>query len=900
MTTPTWAELMEMQVDKGSSVPTWKELMEMQQPSVAPPVEGETSFTKGFAEGETFAQQAGDYIGAVTGAAPEISYWNEEEGYHLPRYSSSEELYGDDWDDIGTDERRKRIVALREQRLQGQYGDVEGSTFGNIVGALTDPTTLLPVGATYKGMAKIGGAVGGSYSVADQLLHKGEVDLVEAGGHVLAGAILAPVAGYGFNKIGQAITAKSVKGANQALDDLDTLVSHNIAKYGTAPEQAVEAASQKLGLSPEDLLKASKIANREPKIPTPETAVQMVDKAKEAGLASKLVLGISARIKEFSPRVHHELRKYETGLLKATQERQDSALPFIKALKKYTRNEREKIGQRLMNSDYDGAKALLTRGGRAELNVIKNMVAADGKLLETQVKGFNALENYFPRSVKDLKGLRAAIGKKAPEAENELETGLQALLKKEGVANISQLSEEAVTKLVTVAMNKAYPRVLAGHKAHRSVQDVPPELMQFYDDAGSSIVKYIDSSTRSFEKKKFLGNSNLKRGDVDENAILYKTLGEEVRRGRIDATGQQQIKEMLQARFTKGEEAMSSGLSAVKDIGYMSSLGQFRSAATQLKDIGTAAYLHGIIPTIRGALNFKSTKVHDTGLVNTVAAEMAQGGATKKWLDASLSMSGFRAVDRFGKKVLLEASKIKGRKLASTPKGIAVLKKKYGEAYGKDFDQLVYDLKNGVETPDTELYRMHELLDTQPAALSEMPEKYLNHPDGRIAYSLKSFGLKQLTLLHNDIIKKGKTDKAGATKAALKYAAYIGLAGGTVDEAKDFMAGEGFHPEDIPDNVVENLTALFFINKYSIGDLEKGDFGSVIGGVLTPSLAPFTGAVTEAQRQAKGVPLDESQLPINIMKTMPVVGRVLYDWVLGGREKAIEKADQEYMQKLRD
>jgi hypothetical protein len=36
------------------------------------------------------------------------------------------------------------------------------------------------------------------------------------------------------------------------------------------------------------------------------------------------------------------------------------------------------------------------------------------------------------------------------------------------------------------------------------------------------------------------------------------------------------------------------------------------------------------------------------------------------------------------------------------------------------------------------------------------------------------------------------------------------------------------------------------------------------------------------------------------MKTMPVVGRVLYDWVLGGREKAIKRADQEYIQKLRD
>jgi hypothetical protein len=182
MATPTWDEL--SQNTTASVAPTWDELSQ----NMPPPVEQEqeTSFGKGFVEGEGWSQQAGDLLGAVTGIRPELTY-RDEDGYGLG-YKSTEEIYGEGFADASFDERRKMITDERARKIEEDYGDVEGSTFGNVAGMLFDPTTALPVGATYKGMAAIGGAIGGTYSVTDQLLNKGSVDPVEAGLHSIAGA----------------------------------------------------------------------------------------------------------------------------------------------------------------------------------------------------------------------------------------------------------------------------------------------------------------------------------------------------------------------------------------------------------------------------------------------------------------------------------------------------------------------------------------------------------------------------------------------------------------------------------------------------------------------------------------------------------------------------------------
>jgi len=871
---------------------------------VDPEQEKETSFGRGFAEGEGLSTKIDDVVGAFTGIKPMITY-RDEDGYGLG-YKSTEEIYGPEFADASFDERRKMITDERAARIQAEYGDVEGSAFGNFVGMLTDPTSALPVGATYKGMAAIGGAIGGTYSAADQLIEKGYVDPLEAGLHTVAGAALAPAGGWVFRKIGGKITEKiAVKNANKAIDDVNTYISHH-RKLGATKEEAKKIALERTDLSIDDLTKAEVLANRTVHTPSKAEAIKLDEVGAKVKATSDWFEGISSRIKEHSPKIWQVLRKFEEKqAIQLSTRKKEYIDPFIKSLQGYTKKELEPIHNHLMNREFSAADKLMTKlgkGGNAELKKLAKMMREDGKKFEKIVgNNYKALNNYFPRKVKDVEGLRIALGRKSETAVAGLDKHLKAAMAKEKVKTIQELSSIGMTDAVSKAVNTAYyPKVVAAGKGQRTVSKVPLELMKYYEDPATSLLRYVESSTRTFGKTELLGKG-LSQKKNDPAALLYKAIGEERQRGRISSEQVDDIKELVRSRFTTGEQAMSSTLSAIKDVGYMASLGQLRSAATQIKDLGTSAYLHGIIPTIKGALSIRSNILDKTGLADTVSAEMSTGLGTTKLLNSVLKLSMFRAVDRFGKRTLLEASKIKGTKLASSPKGIAVLRKKYGEAYGKDFDNLVTSLKNGTDDELTSLYRFHELADTQPVSLLEMPKKYLDMPDGRIIFALKSFGLKQLTLLHNDIIKRGKGgDKKGAALALTKYAAMIGVAGGTVDEAKELMGGGDFDVEDIPEQTLNNLTSLFFINRYSIGDITKGDISSVVGDLVTPVTAPIDAVIKDTSRYYNGVPIGESEQPVNLIKTFPVVGRIIYDWMLGGKEKDEERKQRDYMESLRE
>jgi len=872
-------------------------------PQYVEPPEKEETFGRGFVETKSMVQNLSDIVGAATGISPKLTY-RDEDGYGLG-YSSTEELYGEDFGDLSFDERRVRINERDAAEVERQYPNQTGSTFGSITGAVTDPSIALPIGQTYKAMAITSGALGGVYSASGQIMEKGEVDPLELGAHVVVAAVAAPVLGYGIAKAGEKISAKmlprQINKSNKLMDDLNQNIEH---AFATAPDaskmtraQALDIASKKLKLSQEQIDKASKLSQVRVRYPVKAKAMKMQAAHKEAGMLSQYVESISSRIGTISQPVLQVMRRLEKDLLKNTQARKNLVSPLDKALNVYDPPARKVIDDLLLNGDYKAADKLMNRGGRSELSKVQKLMKQDtARLKLIYGKSFDPKLNYFPRKVKDYQGLLAAIGRKSSSAQSSLEAAVIKLLEKEGVKDISQLSDDALTKAVMQSTNKAFPKVAGGKgiTSKRSLQDVPPQLTQFYENSSVAMLKYIESSTRLFEKTKVLGKG---QGKVpDKNALLFRTIADELKSGKLTYKAEAELKELIRSRFTKGEEAMASSLAAIKDIGYMSTLGQVRSAVTQLKDIGTSAYLHGTMPTIKALFKYKSTKVQDAGLVDTVSAEMLNPAGTKKWLDGVLKYSGFRFSDRFGKKVLVEASMMAGKKLASSPKGVVKLKKKYGAAYGDDFEQLVTSLKNGTDDELTELYMFHELSNTQPISLLEMPKKFLDVPNGRIMYSLKSFGLKQLTLIHNNIIKRAKGgDKIGATKEALKYAAFIGIAGGTVDEAKGLMSGQEFKVSDLPDHILNNLTSLFFLNKYALGDIQKGDLTAFAGDLVVPPVPPVEAALKQVFGDKKEEVFGEPSTTgtADLMKTMPIVGRVLYDWVLGGKEKAIQKDEDE-------
>ena len=899
----------------------------VQQPTEEASTESgkETTFARGFVESNSFTQNLSDIWIAGTGedsgqAMSGQFRWEDDDGNFDLNIKTKDDLYGDDFADLTFDERRVRINEVRAAEIERLYPNQEGSTFGRVVGSLFDPTTLLPVGATYTAMMKIAGALGFSWSAADQFQKKGEVDVVEAGGHAIISGIAAPVLGYGIVKTGQVITKarlpKQIEKSNKALDDYENQISHEIATAqggysNITVAQAKANAQDHLKLTPEQIANAEKLTNRRTVVPKKAEAIAIQVAHKDANMLSHYVESMSSRIGTLSKPIQNVLRKYESRVLSQTQARMDQSQPFIKAMGAYSNKAKDEIKYHLLNGDFKAAKSLMNKGGIKELDDLSKMLYKDGKRMEVftnanrgkGVAKFKALDNYFPRRVKDYDGLRLAIGGKSQAAGTALDDAINAAMTQEGVKTVQELSEMALTTAVMKATNTGWRKGIApkGSEGKRTLQEVPPELAKFYDDSISSLTTYVQQSTKMFERQSLLGKTDLLPvGQYDESSNLWKLMGKEVSENRLSGEAHRELKELLHSRFTNAEKAMNKTLAAIKDIGYMSSLGQFRSAITQLKDVGTSAYLHGVIPTIRAVFKTKSTYVQDAGLINNVSAEMTQTG-TRKWLDRTLKYSGFRFSDRFGKKVLLEASMLSGKRLASSPKGIAKLKKKYGEAYGNDFTKLINSLRNGTDDANTELYRFHELSDTQPISMLELPQGFADNPDiGRLAYALKSFGLKQVTLIHNNIIKRAKGgDKLGATKEALKYASFIGIAGGTVDELKGVFSGEAFNAEDIPDRVIENLTSLMFINKYSIGDIKKGDMSGWIGDVVTPPLGPLEAGIKEVSGFTEERDINDPSFGDDLLKTMPVMGRILYDWYLGGREKAMDKRSDEQQADLR-
>ena len=180
--------------------------------------------------------------------------------------------------------------------------------------------------------------------------------------------------------------------------------------------------------------------------------------------------------------------------------------------------------------------------------------------------------------------------------------------------------------------------------------------------------------------------------------------------------------------------------------------------------------------------------------------------------------SGFRAVDRLGKETLINRAFTNHVKAIKTEKGLAEFRKKWTPSFGDDMPDLIEALKKGdMESNDVKLLLWHELSDMQPVSLSEMPLKYLQNPNGRTFYMLKTFTLKQFDVMRRDgiqltkamkpkrdsmqrIIKDKKTDmpilepdllkRAEGYKNLTTYAMYFTAGGVTSDVIKDLINGK--------------------------------------------------------------------------------------------------------------
>ena len=460
--------------------------------------------------------------------------------------------------------------------------------------------------------------------------------------------------------------------------------------------------------------------------------------------------------------------------------------------------------------------------------------------------------------------------------------------------SISNLSPEEKTKIIDLAL-QGYKQVSGTGKPKfakkRILKELDEDMLEHYAAPEEALGSYIKSAVHDIEKRKFFGVAGSKDAAEFDEAGMFSTDGsigklvtEAIEDGKVPPAREQELFDLIQARFIGESQAPSKGAQVVRDLGYMGTIANPVSTITQLGDIGVSAGLKGFNNTISSMFGTKELRTIDLGIEDLITKELAVGDSRKtvQLLDGLMRKAGFKAMDRLGKETFLNASLKKARKQVQTPEGERELRQKVAPMFKDETDDFITDLKTGELSENVKLWSFNELADVQPIALSEMPEAYLRAKNGRLLYMLKSFTLKQLDVVRNSVVHEWQRgDKKKAVKQAALLAGYVGAANVGTQTVKDILLGRDVRAEDIPDKALWALLGAYGMNEYvfskyiSQGKIKEGAVAYV---------TPATPIIDAAFTLGVELPKDDPKLEPTL-RAIPFVGPLVYSWFGGGAEK---------------
>lgn len=590
---------------------------------------------------------------------------------------------------------------------------------------------------------------------------------------------------------------------------------------------------------------------------------------------------ISTRLGKIAPELKGRLRLHELRVLKAVDTVYDQVTPFLDALRKQPAAVQDLIARDLLNGKLSALKTI------PALAATYPKVQATLKNIEGQLKGLGrfaeGVGEYFPRIVKDMEGLRTALGKADPTVREGLDKALA-----EANAKMMRKEKRALTDVEESVVTNRYlfqsPATshLPGYAMNRKIKEVTDKLQPFYETPAESLLRYLSGSITDIETARFFGRDlkvnakgQKKFTNVDES--IGNLTANLLDAGKITPKQAMEIKDILQARFQGGEKGMNQGLALVRNLTNGALLGQFASAATQIGDSLASIYHFGLGPTLQGVVETVRGKSKVTpkelGLVNHLAEELSDRSASGKVLHNVLRYSGFQAIDLFAKQLNMNAALAKARGQARTAKGQVALAEKYGYAFEGELPQLIADLQANALTPRTQRLAFETLSDIQPISRAELPQAYLEHPNGRLLYQLKTYMLKQADIVRRDAydnifsgnLKKAMLGLKNLGALATLYA-FSNVPG---DAIKDWLSGREVDVLSTP-QLVENIFKTFGLNRYTTDRLGQGKVVETGVATITPPLKVLEDILAGREKAVSYTPL---------------IGRPLYDRAFDGNVK---------------
>lgn len=710
--------------------------------------------------------------------------------------------------------------------------------------------------------------------------------------------------------------------ANELLDKLQPVIT-DYRQKGLNQQEAFYKALDDAGLTEDQAFESALKTGRELEfnsarqfnIEAIEKSVKEADKeirkgnilnlgADAAKGVDTLLGAVSTRIKNASPMLFYKVREFEFKTKVNTHNYLTQVQDFSVGMKKLYKDQpglAYGIDQALFNQDFTKAKGLFKliehKGTKdAVINGFDNVPKVLDELykLEQSVNpDVGYLKEYFPRNMKDYKKFAESRGLPVSDVEKALRDEANKLGRSLTQTEITDVVNKQLRSMTVPRLGIAKPDSLKA----RTIENVLPKDLPYYKRGYESLNEYIHHVTHHVEKRKFFGYD---KANLDES--IGAMLGDLVTKGELEAKDINTMHQILSARFGGGELAGSRTVQNLRNSFYAVTMNDPTNALSQLQDVGLVAYRNGVFRTINqtavqvsrslrrtseyvrrrvgGELApdvFRQEEVHirDLGL-DLPSEEFRSTTATARYVQGLFKVVGIKQMDTLTKNMHINASFDRWSKAVQSAEGVKSFTDKYGKAFApNELQQVISDLRNKNITNNTKFVLFNELADLQPIALSEMPEWYLKHPNGRMLYVLKSFTLKQMDVLRNDAyneIKQGNRIKG--TKNLARYATLFTMAGLSTDQVKNWMLGKD--DEEIPPQVISNLIKIAGLSDYAVKKGLNGRASDMVNSILLP---PYAAGVDPIWSD-----LQHFGETGNSLKIIPF-GKMTYMWFGGGIEQ---------------
>jgi hypothetical protein len=456
------------------------------------------------------------------------------------------------------------------------------------------------------------------------------------------------------------------------------------------------------------------------------------------------------------------------------------------------------------------------------------------------------LEQYFPRVIKDLKGLINSYGHKAKRTFELLvnEENLRRSEIKDADGNpapLPDMQQEELGRFFQDFLQGKYRLDLNGVKPpgntkYREISLIPLDKLKYYDNPGIAFGKYTNNMTRAIESYKVVGDT--RKGEGRLLGELGKLAEELFVSGQIDQADAYELKsltELVTTQFAAENEILKS----LGTLTYMATLINPGPVLVQIMDLYKVALYRGLRGVVSGTYrtvtgNRRFDIEEHFGIVKTqLSAEFEDPSVLQKALDFGLSrLVPFRQMDTAMKHASIEAAYDDFVRKAKAPVG----SKKYNQILSeltitmgrKDALETIMDLQAD-KAMDSTLVKealLAELLQRQPLTYLQVPEGYQTDPNKRLFYKLSTFMLLDLNYnrqeFMNDLGGPGKTlqQRTAALRRLTYMATLLTMFGLPSDLLDDWIAGKDTY---IPEHVMNNMLGMFGLSRYtSTQVLEKG------------------------------------------------------------------------------